>query len=54
VNVWIHIFLTPAVVGGEGSNSLYCRFSYEGEGTGGDCLAGWVGPSTDLEDMEEK
>jgi hypothetical protein len=53
VDIYIHIFLISALVGGEWSASRPGRF------TPGDCvpgthwIAGWVNPRTGLDDLEK-
>jgi hypothetical protein len=44
VDVWINVFLTSAVVGGEWSDSRPCRFNPK--------KGGWVDTRGDLDDME--
>jgi hypothetical protein len=53
VDVWIHIFLTSAVAGGEWSASRSCRFT-PGERSPGTNLIGWVGPRAGLDDVEKR
>jgi hypothetical protein len=43
VDVWIHVFLTSALVGGVWQTSRPCRFT-----------PGWVGPRAGLENMEKR
>jgi hypothetical protein len=49
VDVYIHIFLTSALVGGEWSASRPCRFTPGKE----NFIGGWVDPRTGLDDMEK-
>jgi hypothetical protein len=44
VDVWIHIFLTSALVGGEWSASRPGRFTFIGS---------WLGPRTSLDDVKK-
>jgi hypothetical protein len=54
VDVYVHIFLTSALVGGEWSASRPCHFT-PGEGASGThWLGSWVGPRASLDDAEEK
>jgi hypothetical protein len=48
VHVWIHIFLTSALVGGEWSATRHCRFT-----PGTHFIGGWVDPRAGLDDMEK-
>jgi hypothetical protein len=52
VDVWIHIFLTSALVGGEWSASRPCRFN-PGKSPGTHFIGGWVDPRAGLDDMEK-
>jgi hypothetical protein len=49
VDVYIHIFLTSALAGGELSSSRPCRFT-----PGTHWIGGWVDPRADLDDMENR
>jgi hypothetical protein len=49
VNVWVHIFLTSALAGGEWSASRFCRFT-----PGTYWIGGWVGPGAGLDDVEKR
>jgi hypothetical protein len=52
VDVYIHVFLTSALVGGKWSASLSCRFIL-GERTPGSLwIGGWVDPRASLDDVE--
>jgi hypothetical protein len=53
VGVWILIFLTSALVGGEWSASGPCRFTPLESGPGTRWIRGWVGPRTGLDDVEK-
>jgi hypothetical protein len=54
VDVWIHIFLTSALAGGEWSDSRRSRF-IPGEGAlGTNWIGGWVDPRASLDDMEKR
>jgi hypothetical protein len=52
VDVQIHIFLTPALVG-DWSASRPCRFTPGKEPHGTHFIGGWVDPRADLDDMEK-
>jgi hypothetical protein len=54
VDVWIHIFLTSAVVGGEWSASRRGRFSPGERAPGTHWIVGWVVPRTGLDDIEKR
>jgi hypothetical protein len=54
VEVWIHIFLTLALVGGEWSASHPCRFTPEERAPGTHWIGGWVGPRAGLDDVEKR
>jgi hypothetical protein len=49
VDVYLHIFLTSAVVGGEWSASRPCHFT-----PGTHWIGGWVGPRAGLDDVERR
>jgi hypothetical protein len=49
VDVWIHVFLTSALAGGEWSASRPCRFI-----PGTHWIGGWVGPRGGLDDVEKR
>jgi hypothetical protein len=53
VEVYIHIFLTWALVGGEWSASRPCRFTPRERFPGAHWIGGWVGPKNCLDDMEK-
>jgi hypothetical protein len=53
VNVWIHIFLTLALAGGEFSASRPSRFTPKEPAPGTHWIGGWVDPSAGLDDMEK-
>jgi hypothetical protein len=52
VDVWIHVFLTSAPVGGEWSASRRCRFATWGRASGTHWI-GWLVPTAGLDDMEK-
>jgi hypothetical protein len=54
VDVWIHIFLTLALVGGEWSASRPSRFTPIDRVPGTHWIGGWVGPRAGLEDVERR
>jgi hypothetical protein len=53
VDVYIHVFLTLAVVGGEWSASRLSPFTPGERAPSTHWIGGWVGPRTDLDDMEK-
>jgi hypothetical protein len=53
VDVYIHTFLTSALVGGEWSVSRSCCFTTGERGPGTNGIGGWVGPRAGLDDMEK-
>jgi hypothetical protein len=53
VNVYIHIFLTSALVGGEWSASRPCRFTPEKRTLVTHWIGGWVDPRAGLDDVEK-
>jgi hypothetical protein len=53
VDVWIHIFLTSALVAGELSASRPSRFTPGERDSGKHWIGGWVGPKAGLDDTEE-
>jgi hypothetical protein len=54
VDVWIHIFLSQALVGGEWSASRSGRFT-PGERASGTLWIGiWVGPRARLDDVKKR
>jgi hypothetical protein len=54
VDVYIHIFLTSAVAGGEWSASRSCGFTAGERTPGTHWLGGWVGPRAGLDDVEKR
>jgi hypothetical protein len=54
VDVYIHIFLTSALGGGEWSSSLPGRFNPGERAPGTLWIGGWVGPIAGLEHMEKR
>jgi hypothetical protein len=52
VDVYIHIFLTSALVGGEWSVLRPCRFTPRERIT--HWIGGWVGPRAGLDDVEKR
>jgi hypothetical protein len=54
VDVYIHIFLTSALVGGESSASRPCRFTPEERAPGTHWIGGWVGLRAGLHDVEKR
>jgi hypothetical protein len=54
VDIWIHVFLTSALVGGEWSASGPGRFTPGERVPGIHWIGGWVGPRTGMENVEKK
>jgi hypothetical protein len=54
VDVWIRVFLTPELVGGELSASRSDRFTPEERAPGTHWIGGWVGPRAGLDDVENR
>jgi hypothetical protein len=54
VDVWIHIFLTSALAGGEWSVSRPGRFTPGERAPGTHWVGGWVGPRAGLDDVEKR
>jgi hypothetical protein len=54
VDVYIHIFLTSALVRGEWSASHPGRFTPEERAPGTHWIARWVDPRADLDDVENR
>jgi hypothetical protein len=54
VDVWIHVLLISALVGGEWSVSRPGRFTSGVNAPGTLWMGGWVGPRTGLDDMEKR
>jgi hypothetical protein len=54
VDVYIHVFLTLALVGGEWSHSRPPLINPQGTATGTHWVGGWVGPRTGLDDVEKR
>jgi hypothetical protein len=53
-DVWIHIFLTSTLAGGEWSASRPGRFTPGERAPGTHWIGGWVDPRAGLEDVEER
>jgi hypothetical protein len=53
VDVEIPVFLTSALVGGEWSASLLCRFTPGERVSDTHWIGGWVDPKSGLNDMEK-
>jgi hypothetical protein len=53
VDVWIHIFLTSALVGGEWSASHTSRFTSREKPPSTHWIGGWVDSRAGLNDMEK-
>jgi hypothetical protein len=54
VDVYIHIFLTSALVGGEWSASRPGIFTFGERAPGIHWIEGWVDPRADLDDVEKR
>jgi hypothetical protein len=54
VDVWMHIFLTSALVGGEWSASSPGRFTPGERAPATHWVGGWVGPRAGLDDVEKR
>jgi hypothetical protein len=53
VDVYIHVFLTLAEIGGEWLASRSCHFIPEERATGTHCIEGWVDHTASLDDMKK-
>jgi hypothetical protein len=54
VDIWIHVFLTSALVGVEWSASLTGRFTLGERGPGTQWIGGWVGLRASLDGVEKR
>jgi hypothetical protein len=54
VDLWIHVFLTSVLVGGEWSASRPCRFTPGESALGTHWIAGWMHPRDGLDGVEKK
>jgi hypothetical protein len=54
VDVWIHILLSSALVGGEWSASRPCHFTPRERTLGTDWKGGWLGPRAGLNYVEKR
>jgi hypothetical protein len=54
VDVYIHIFLTSALVGREWSASRSCRFTLGERSLGNHCIEGWIVPIASLDDVKKR
>jgi hypothetical protein len=52
LDVYIHVFLTSALVGGDWSDSRPGRFTRGERAPGTHCIGGWVDPRAGLDDVE--
>jgi hypothetical protein len=53
VDVYIHIFLTSAIVRDEWSASRPCRFTPRERASGTNWIRGWMGLRADLDNMKK-
>jgi hypothetical protein len=54
VDVWIHVFLTSALVGGEWSASRPGRVTFGERAFDTHRIGGWMGPRTGMADVEKR
>jgi hypothetical protein len=54
VDVYIHVFLTSALVGDEWSTSRHGRFTHEERAPGTNWIGGGVGPRTGLDVVDNR
>jgi hypothetical protein len=54
VDVWIHVFLTSVLVGGEWTTSRPGRFTPGERALNSLWTGGWVGPRAGLDDVEKR
>jgi hypothetical protein len=54
VDVYIHVFFTSALVGGEWLTSRPCRFTTRERAPDTHWIGGWVGPRASLDDVEKR
>jgi hypothetical protein len=54
VDVWIHSFLTSALLGGKWSAPRTGRFTTRERAHSTHCIGGWVDPRACLEDVEKR
>jgi hypothetical protein len=54
VDMYIHVFLTSALVGGEWPASRPGRFTPRERAPGTCCIGGWVGPRTGLDSVQKE
>jgi hypothetical protein len=54
IYIYIHIFLTSALVGGKWSASRPCRFTPGERAPGTHLIGGWVDPRAGLDDVENR
>jgi hypothetical protein len=52
--MYIHVFLTSVLIGGECSASRPDRFTPGERAPGTRCIGGWVGPRAGVDDVEKK
>jgi hypothetical protein len=53
VDVYTHVSLTSALIGGEWSTSRLGRFTPGERASSTQWIGGWMGPRTGLDDMEK-
>jgi hypothetical protein len=54
VDVWTHVFLNSALVGGGWSTSRPGRFTPEERAPGTHCIGGWVDLRAGVDDLEKR
>jgi hypothetical protein len=54
VDVWIHVFLISAIVGGKWLASRLGRFTLGKRAPGTNWIGDWMGPRTGLDDVERR
>jgi hypothetical protein len=54
VQIYIHVFLTSALAGGERSASRFGRFTRREGAPGIHWIGGWVDPKAGLDDVEKR
>jgi hypothetical protein len=54
MDLYIHIFLTSALAGGQQSASRPCRFTPGERAPGTQWIEGWVGPRAGMDDVKKR